>query len=336
MDIYLDYNVFIDLEEKKELNKELYEKILKELSKHNVVYTYGHLEELSSHLLNQENFERKKELERLNLISEITKNKEIIFDYKKDIFLKTIEPVMKCYERVQKSEKYNKMQDEKFREIHKNNIEDIKEIKNINNVNNDRLFEEISVEFIKYISNEEKEQIEIYKELENIKFIDYECFFYEKIQNNLEKREEIIEEMDLTIKNHSKHMRIYESKMKVLNILKNLNKEKELSKYLNSFFLTEYLYELLFNFLYFISYFKEKENYKNFSKSSTYRGKIFDVTHSIFASHCNIFITSDNRLYKKVNAIYKFLGVNTEVVLINNARQKENKDILDVLLALKQ
>ncbi len=48
------------------------------------------------------------------------------------------------------------------------------------------------------------------------------------------------------------------------------------------------------------------------------RSRIHDVTHSIYASLCDQFVTNDRRLYDKVRAMYVYFGIPTEVMLLSD------------------
>lgn len=46
------------------------------------------------------------------------------------------------------------------------------------------------------------------------------------------------------------------------------------------------------------------------------RSRIHDVTHCIYASGCEEFVTNDKRLYDKVRAAYRFFGIPTRVLML--------------------
>lgn len=48
-----------------------------------------------------------------------------------------------------------------------------------------------------------------------------------------------------------------------------------------------------------------------------FRSRIHDVTHSIYASLCDQFVTHDERFYDKVRAVYTYFGISTEVLLMS-------------------
>jgi len=46
------------------------------------------------------------------------------------------------------------------------------------------------------------------------------------------------------------------------------------------------------------------------------RSRMHDVTHCIYATGCQQFITNDKRLYDKVRAVYRYFGVPTRVLML--------------------
>lgn len=86
-DIYLDYNIIIELQELKEKNAKLFKKYLNILSKHKIYYSYGHLEELSTHKWKDESLKKA----RIKFIEELTQNNEIIYEQYSDLLLAKFE-----------------------------------------------------------------------------------------------------------------------------------------------------------------------------------------------------------------------------------------------------
>ncbi|MDR0776812.1 MAG: hypothetical protein LBE81_09275 [Azonexus sp.] len=66
--------------------------------------------------------------------------------------------------------------------------------------------------------------------------------------------------------------------------------------------------ELAMNFLEQVRYRPE-----HISKS---RSRMHDVTHCIYASACQQFVTNDKRLYDKAKAVYRYFGVPTRVLML--------------------
>ena len=50
-------------------------------------------------------------------------------------------------------------------------------------------------------------------------------------------------------------------------------------------------------------------------KKQKYRSRLHDVSHIIYSSYCDIFITNDKNLYNKAKAIYSLLKIDTEIYM---------------------
>lgn len=75
----------------------------------------------------------------------------------------------------------------------------------------------------------------------------------------------------------------------------------------NRFYILEAYINLAANVLEWIGYYREKE-----AKS---RSRMHDVSHIIYSSHCNTFITADKNLYMKTKAVFSLLEIKTKVIL---------------------
>lgn len=101
--------------------------------------------------------------------------------------------------------------------------------------------------------------------------------------------------------------RVLDKKDQVIEIRKNfrikqsLCREEKCSRHE-----IELAFESLFEILNANGYCKEKEEDKAVSS-------IHDVSHAIYGLHCDIFITSDQKFYKKLKAVYYYLGIEKEV-----------------------
>lgn len=84
----------------------------------------------------------------------------------------------------------------------------------------------------------------------------------------------------------------------------------------------EYTIEILFRILNHSGYYAEKS--ERTSVSGTH-----DVSHAIYATKANSFITMDERFSKKCKAVYSFLGIRTDVVYCKQG------DILNVINCLR-
>lgn len=71
--------------------------------------------------------------------------------------------------------------------------------------------------------------------------------------------------------------------------------------------------------------------YNRDKKALTVISGIYDTTHSIYGTYCNYFVTSDDRLRKRISAIYYYLGVPTKVItfddFLNIADKLKENDI---------
>lgn len=65
---------------------------------------------------------------------------------------------------------------------------------------------------------------------------------------------------------------------------------------------------------------------KDGKKKKNNSGRIHDVSHMIYASYCDVFVTKDKLLKKRAEAIYYFLGIRTQVILYEEfCKKTENK-----------
>lgn len=79
----------------------------------------------------------------------------------------------------------------------------------------------------------------------------------------------------------------------------------------NQYALMEVIFEFLHSTL-------NKCGYNRDKKDSTVISGIYDTTHSIYGTYCNYFVSSDDRLKKRISAIYYYLGVPTKVISFND------------------
>lgn len=82
-----------------------------------------------------------------------------------------------------------------------------------------------------------------------------------------------------------------------------------------NFHLLECVIEYLHKVLNKCGYHRDKEIRKTISG-------IHDVTHSIYATYCNYFVTLDTNFMKRVEAIYYYLGLETTLLSFDDLRQK--------------
>lgn len=294
-DICLDYNIIIELEELEKKDINLFKKYFLVLNNNNVYYSYGHLEELNTY----PELTTKMLENRLNFIEKLTKNKEIIFAGNKEKFHKKIENVRSCYSRVAMSPTFNEEQDQVFHYTHKKLI--TQKINNVNNLKPTNFF------FMPQVKKEFKIYLEEERKRAKLSIGNF-CKILSEMQ--------IMSNNSLTFEEKNLYINFIRSESCTEEIIEDLFKAVEekdtayIKEKMTNFNYTESLIEFLFNFLYRIEYFKEGK------KSSVYRSKVFDVTHSIFATQMDYFVTSDKRLWQKIKVIYSFLGIKTELIKI--------------------
>jgi len=100
----------------------------------------------------------------------------------------------------------------------------------------------------------------------------------------------------------------------ILNELKKSLYPISIPKYFDikeNFYEIERIFEHIFDFLDNIGYQNDKKVYKN----EKYRSRMHDITHGIYATKASIFVTSDNNLKNKLNAIYSLLEIPTQIIL---------------------
>jgi len=85
---------------------------------------------------------------------------------------------------------------------------------------------------------------------------------------------------------------------------------------------TEITISILYDFLETIGYKSSGEKY--------YRSMMHDVTHSIYATKSDIFITNDKKFKTRVEAIYAYLEIPTRIYLLKDL--KKNEKLLKGLL----
>ena len=260
-ELYLDYNVFIELEDIKISNNDIYNKIIEKLKNFKIFYSYAHTEELAFAKLDEE-----KTKSRIETLKVISKNNCITYNFQK----------------LQKDVRYT-LDDSEF--------------------SIDPKFNLFLEETMNYIENER-------------------LIINENLKGQLNNSTSL---KDLVLENHDNFKNFIINKLSLNSILndkyyyfsvnffrdcflisdpKNYNPnlcKKIIKNYLNKFDYMTALFEILFDFLYSINFYHDKSK-------NPYKSKIFDVTHAIFASQLDIFITCDQSFFKKVKIIYDFLN----------------------------
>lgn len=84
-------------------------------------------------------------------------------------------------------------------------------------------------------------------------------------------------------------------------------KRGNFSRLVNSHKELEYTIEVLFRVLNYCGYYADK-------KPETAISGIHDVSHAIYATKADVFVTTDNRFAQRCMAVYSFLGIKTKVI----------------------
>lgn len=276
VELYLDYNVFIELEDIKGFNNDTYNKIIDKLKNFKIFYSYAHTEELVFSKLDEE-----KTKTRIETLKTISKNNCITYNFQK----------------LQKDVK-DTLADSKFNIDPKFNLF-LEET--MNYIENKRLI----------INENLKGSLNNLTSLKDLVLENYDNF-----------RDFIIHKLtpDSILNNKYYYFAIdFFRECFFTSNPQNYNPDlyKKIKNYLNKFDYMIALFEILFDFLYSINFYHDKSK-------NPYKSKIFDVTHAIFASQLDIFITCDQSFFKKVKIIYDFLGIQTKIYLIRAYNSKKS------------
>ena len=87
----------------------------------------------------------------------------------------------------------------------------------------------------------------------------------------------------------------------------------------SKFYIFESYVEMSARYLEKLGFFREKKR--------NYRSRLHDVSHIIYSSYCDIFITNDKKLYNKTKAIYTFLKIDTKIYLKDEFIEMYNKSL---------
>ena len=102
-------------------------------------------------------------------------------------------------------------------------------------------------------------------------------------------------------------LKIFASSKKLVPFEKKKGCFEEIS---NQYFRMEIVFEYLHSIL-------NKCGYNRDKKDATVISGIYDTTHSIYGTYCDYFVSSDDRLRKRISAIYYYLKVPTKVITFN-------------------
>lgn len=195
------------------------------------------------------------------------------------------------------SEMYQNKRINSLTELTKNNI-----VLNIDNAL------EFYIEEPKYSMQRVNANIGINKHVENnrvVKFKDKDIFF-SAIQDDkfkyITEKEDLFEQIDKVD---------FKQLLSFAGCFLEENEFKKQSKTFDELLHMIYsLYDVLDNIAFSID--KPKND------NRTLKSSIYDIEHLIYASACDVLITSDKKFYKRACQIYKFMNINTIVFYFNN------------------
>ena len=107
-----------------------------------------------------------------------------------------------------------------------------------------------------------------------------------------------------------------QSKLKPFELKQNIFKYER-----PNFYKLEFLMEFLQDVL-------NSCNYNRDKTIRTVNSGVYDTEHAIYASYCHYFVTNDARLTKRLNAIYYFLGLETECLSFDQWCDKIEEETL--------
>lgn len=137
-----------------------------------------------------------------------------------------------------------------------------------------------------------------------------------EVKNELNKIQERLEADNITLKNDLYPLMINEwgfTPLQAEKIIKKKQISSNISLLKNCFDTISNDFKLLEFSIEFLHEVLNKCGY-NRDKGSKVTSGIYDTTHSIYATYCDYFVTNDEKLKKRVKAIYHYLGVRTKVI----------------------
>lgn len=213
----------------------------------------------------------------LKLIEKITNNNEILFNPNTLKYIDIKESVNDCFSRVINNIEYNKKIDILFKEKHMNEV-------SYTSALNSKIINNLKDKNFFYVHHD----------------------YFEKFMASE------ISKIILTFNCNISLVKPLRECLLIFSNIKDPKFNEKFNPFKNNYLIFEIIIDLIFSFLYINNFYKEKIKEKN-----VYTSKIFDVTHCIFSSKTDIFITSDKPLFHKVLIVFDFLEVKTKVVLIS-------------------
>ncbi|WP_312583061.1 hypothetical protein [Atlantibacter hermannii] len=302
--VYFDQNIWIDIEEEREnLSASFIQEIINR-DKIQLVYSPANCEEIcnafrSNNIKNKISDDRKNK--RISLISELTKNTEIV-PYPSLLFNAIASPFGKsgpqiinedpfiCYQRVEKHYKSNEIAEKNQQLI-------IKSGKNVDQKTKNKLSNLDPIKDI--LKNNIGHELLSNKVL--WKTIYGEALIKLLQQNEIEhpitedKLPIIVREVRILVKNIDYYISIVNSNLSKSNIFNHISYSYNLMEtYIDS--IVQTLIEL------------------GYASENKFMSSLHDISHLIYGSYCDYFITRDEKLIKKAKPTYKYIGSSAQVI----------------------
>lgn len=282
--LYLDHNIYIEARDDLQLRGYLNTLLEKNLQ---CIYSPAHIEEIFKVVASETSQYKNKMDMSMEVISEITGNKEVL-PTESGLIIKK-EETNECYSRVKGMDtrkRVEKDSETKFvvdKDNYKKSLDKDKQNVYISNISPDKIWEH---------------------------------------QGLRESLAEFNKNRSVIINKHNNSMDV--QLLSFLGVDKKLPstfclKQGNYSLLKKSHKQLEYTIEVLFRMLNFSGYYAEKS--EKTSISGTH-----DVSHSIYATKADYLISMDKRFVKKCQAVYSFLGVETEIIY---CKQNEIRSVID-------
>lgn len=302
--VYFDQNIWIDIEEEREnLSFDLIQKTI-DRDKIQLVYSPANCEEIcnsyrSNNIKNKISEDKKNK--RISLISELTKNTEIV-PYPSPLFNTIASPFGKtgpqivnehpiiCYKRVDTHYESNEIPEnnqQRTINVGKNVDQKTKDILSTADPINDLL--------------KSKKGHEILCEKVLWKTIYGEALIELLMRNEIEHpiTEDKLPIIDYKVRTLAKNMSNY-----ISTVNSNLSKNNIFNHISNEYSLTETYIDSILQTLIELGYASENK----------FMSSLHDITHIIYGSYCDYFITRDSKLIKKATPAYRYIGSPAQVI----------------------
>ena len=172
-----------------------------------------------------------------------------------------------------------------------------------------------------YVAESAKHNYKIFKQLANEKknnnsnMINYSNLSCEDIWNQKEIRE-YLEKFSVFLEEHNSECKLQLTKFYGIGARKTMKRLKKNYFLLKDMMFSEEVYPDILKLQTTIEFLNEllQGCGYNSDKKNTAVSGVYDISHMIYATYCDFFVTNDTRLAKRANAIYYYLGIGTKVV----------------------